>query len=202
MIPSGISTSKPAVSLWAARRGHLHQKGSSCGDGLLTLACPSRPAPCITSAVVTWLLSHFVKCTRAGGCRTGSALRRCFPARFSTSERGLPGALGLQAAGSVSARQAVAVAFYFLILCPAWPLVAEGFSQRMWGVVRRLTKRKACHCNKWPWNYFSGYRNQEYGKLRTAEQPLAYHQHFSFGTELGPRAADAELPEAADLYHQ
>lgn len=123
------------------------------------------------------------------------------PQVFASSLQSLRAwALGLQAAGSVPARQAVAMACCFLILFPARPLVTEGFSQRIWGVVRGprgkpVTVTHGC-------GIISLDRETKSMANGTAEQPLAYHQLFSFGTELGPRAADTELPEAADLNHQ
>lgn len=123
------------------------------------------------------------------------------PQVFASSLQSLRAwALGLQAAGSVPARQAVAMACCFLILFPARPLVTEGFSQRIWGVVRGprgkpVTVTHGC-------GIISLDRETKSMANGSAEQPLAYHQLFSFGTELGPRAADTELPEAADLNHQ
>lgn len=174
------------------------------------MACSSHHATLIAYTVVAWLLSHLVKRTHAGGCRTGSALHRCLLAHVSLSEHGLLGALGLQA-GRFCASQAARRdgLLLFIFFPPVWFLVpACLLSQRMGGLIRAPRESVTLR---------NGHRAISALLLFWIEKPRVWWAlncraafccgqtlpiNISLSAELGPCATDTELPEAADLHYQ
>lgn len=91
----GSPLQQPAGAIYTGQRVLIKALGLwelPADLGLLTPSCYWHP---IHSCNVA--LSHVVQRSRAGGCGTGSALRRCLLPHVSLSEHGLLGALGLRA---------------------------------------------------------------------------------------------------------
>lgn len=130
-------------------------------------------------------------------CRTGSVLCRCLLPLWAGAACSF-GAAGK--AAPLPARKTVEMAFYCFICLPV--ILSLSAFCRGWG---DWYNGEVCHFEEWPCGYFCFAAVLDRAALNCRAafgcgQTLTINIPFS--AELGPRTADTELPEAADLHYQ